>query len=171
MGMDVYGKDPSTEKGSYFRNNVWWWRPLWDYCVEVAPELCEDVSGHYNDGDGLNAEGASQLSTILFDELLSGRTAEYEKNRNMELAELPRENCDLCSATGIRTDAIGVDMGQPEKELPVEVQILTGRTRGWCNGCGGIGTKENWAMSYPFSLDNVREFAEFLSDCGGFSIC
>jgi hypothetical protein len=28
MGMDVYGKEPKSDKGEYFRNNVWWWRPL-----------------------------------------------------------------------------------------------------------------------------------------------
>jgi hypothetical protein len=40
MGMDVYGKDAVSEKGEYFRNNVWYWRPLWNYCIEVAPDLC-----------------------------------------------------------------------------------------------------------------------------------
>ena len=32
MGFDVYGKDPDPGSGSgeYFRNNVWWWRPLRD---------------------------------------------------------------------------------------------------------------------------------------------
>ena len=77
MGMDVYGKNPTSEKGSYFRNNVWWWRPLWDYCLEVAPELCSDVSGHTNDGEGLDEAGAIALSEILFQELWDGKTAQY----------------------------------------------------------------------------------------------
>ncbi len=25
--------------GAYFRNNVWWWRPLWNYVTE----LCDDI--------------------------------------------------------------------------------------------------------------------------------
>lgn len=28
MGMDLYGKKPLNPVGEYFRNNVWWWRPL-----------------------------------------------------------------------------------------------------------------------------------------------
>lgn len=24
MGMDVYGKAPSSQTGEYFRNNIWW---------------------------------------------------------------------------------------------------------------------------------------------------
>lgn len=171
MGMDVYGKNPSSEKGEYFRNNVWWWRPLWDYCESVAPHLCEDVSGHTNDGEGLDEVGAQELATILLNELSNGDTLFYQQKYNEYRASLPREDCDLCGTSGIRTDSIGMEMGQHDKELPVEVQILTGRTHGWCNGCNGVGTRESWQASYPFSVDNVKEFAEFLSECGGFSIC
>ena len=35
MGMDVYGIAPEKEWGEYFRSNVWWWRPLWDYTAEI----------------------------------------------------------------------------------------------------------------------------------------
>ena len=35
MGMDVSGMNPSSETGEYFRNNVWWWRHLWNYSVLV----------------------------------------------------------------------------------------------------------------------------------------
>ena len=36
MGMDVFGKNPTDEKGAYFRNNVWFWHPLWDYCLHLS---------------------------------------------------------------------------------------------------------------------------------------
>jgi hypothetical protein len=39
MGMDVYG-----ESGNYFRNNVWWWRPLANYCQAIAPHICLTVN-------------------------------------------------------------------------------------------------------------------------------
>jgi hypothetical protein len=28
MGMDVYGRNPTSEAGKYFRANVWSWRPI-----------------------------------------------------------------------------------------------------------------------------------------------
>lgn len=171
MGMDVYGKNPTSEKGDYFRNNVWWWRPLWMYCVEVLPELCGDVDGDTNGGDGLDAEGALELANALRDELESGRTAEWEYNYNTWRASLPRETCTLCEGSGIRTDKVGIEHGMHDKELSPEVAILVGRSHGWCNGCQGVGTTESWSAGYPFSVDNVREFTEFLTDCGGFSIC
>jgi hypothetical protein len=58
----------------------------------------------------------------------------------------------------------------PDKKLSDETAILTGRTHGWCNACDGVGTRENWALSYPFTVENVREWCDFLEDCGGFAI-
>jgi hypothetical protein len=171
MGMDVYGVNATTERGEYFRNNVWSWRPLWNYCVELAPELCGDVDGDTNGGDGLGAQGADDLAVVLFNELASGRTAEYEKEYHKTISELPRHKCTYCEATGIRADSVGKDMGMVERELSPEIQIITGRSHGWCNACNGEGLVDDWKAGYPFSESNVREFAEFLAECGGFKIC
>ena len=43
MGMDIHARNPTGERGAYFRNNVWWWRPLADYCITVAPDICAPV--------------------------------------------------------------------------------------------------------------------------------
>lgn len=171
MGMDVYGIAPTSEAGEYFRNNVWWWRPLWDYCLTVAPDLCKDVSGHTNDGDGLNRDGALALARILFENINSGETAKFEKEYNKEISELPLDPCDLCNSTGIRgeNDKFGIDLR--DKELTTEQAIVLGRTHGWCNACDGVGKKPHWATNYPFTVENVEEFAKFLLECGGFQIC
>lgn len=171
MGMDVFGISPKTETGEYFRNNVWWWRPLWEYCLYVAPDICSEVHGHTNDGDGLDATEALQLSEILRTEIWSGNTLQYQKDYYQAIADLPRQKCTICNGTGIRDDQLGTDNGWPLKELDPEVQILTGRTHGSCNSCNGIGTNENWAASYPFSVDNVLKFAQFCAESGGFQIC
>lgn len=174
MGMDVYGKNPTSERGEYFRNNVWWWRPLWEYCCEVGRSVITDEVAEgccYNDGRGLDEADSKELSDILLAELWEGRTAEYERKYNEFRASLPREDCGFCGATGIRTDEVGVEMGMPTRALDEAEAILTGRTHGWCNACRGVGTTESWQSSYPFSVDNVREFAMFLADSGGFEVC
>ena len=154
MGMDVYGKNATTEKGEYFRNNVWWWHPLWDYCCEVYPP-CREISGHTNDGHGLDDMEAKELSEILLREMREGRTAEYERSYMAELEALPKVQCEICKGTGQREDGyFGVEWKQKG-----------------CNGCNGEGTKKAFATSYPFSVENVKEFAEFLADSGGFEIC
>lgn len=66
MGMDVHGKNPRSKQVEYFRNNVWWWHPLADFCVKVAPEVCSACEcWHSNDGDGLDNDGAIALSLSL----------------------------------------------------------------------------------------------------------
>ena len=68
MRMDVIGINPAAEAGEYFRNNVWYWRPLWNYVIDVARDIVNDdvANGcHYNGGSGLNAEQAVALADRL----------------------------------------------------------------------------------------------------------
>jgi hypothetical protein len=114
---------------------------------------------------------SKSLALSLKTDLGNGTVEQYSKTYNEWRSSLPREACDNCECTGIRNDKVGEEMGMPTKELKPEVQILTGRTHGWCNACDGVGTKESWLAAYPFDVDNVKEFADFLENCGGFQIC
>jgi len=169
--MDVFGKNPANEVGAYFRRSVWGWRPLWEFCVDNYNDLVANVSGHYNDGDGLDETGAKELAKRIKDDLATGKASEYIEQRNAYLASLPLENCDLCAGTGIRSDEVGVQNQMPEHKLSPEQAIMLGRETGWCNGCNGEGKKESWDTNYSLELDDLKEFAEFLENSGGFSIC
>ncbi len=172
MGMDVYGKNPTSEVGEYFRRNVWGWHPLWEYVEDTHPEIASLViHGHTNSGDGLDGEKSTLLSKLLMEDYNSGKAEAYVVERNAKLAELPFEECKLCDSTGIRTDEIGKHNGQDTKELAPDIAIIVGRTHGWCNGCDGVGMVENWATNYYLEADDIKEFAEFLAECGGFEIC
>jgi hypothetical protein len=157
MGMDVSGKKPTADAGTYFRNNVWWWRPLWNYVIEVAPELTTKVEhGQYNSGDGLGARDSRTLAAMLTAELDAGRTAQYEADYTARVAALPDEQCWLCSGSGTRTDQLAVE-------------------RGWdtphgCNVCKGTGMRRPAETDYPFSAENVAEFRDFVAASGGFEI-
>ena len=171
MGMDVIGKNAVSETGEYFRRNVWGWRPLWQYVEIMHKDLAEKVEyGQSNDGDGLNAGDSKDLAQRLLEDVKTKKAEEYISQRNTWLGTLPRESCQICNNTGIRSDEIGLEHGMPEKELTPEVQALTGRTHGYCNGCSGIGSKENWELSYSLDTDDLIEFSYFLRDCGGFEI-
>lgn len=172
MGMDVYGKNPKSDAGEYFRRNVWGWHPLWEYVENKHPEIANLVEhAHTNDGDGLNATKSKKLAQLLFADLASGAVDEYVSERNKALSELPFHTCDNCEGTGIRTDEVGKNAGMPEKELEPDVQIIVGREKGWCNSCQGIGKREDFATWYYLEVEDVKDFAEFLQDCGGFEIC
>ncbi len=160
MGMDVYGKQPISEVGSYFRNNVWWWRPLWNYCLTQYPELTEQVvDGHSNSGDGLDAAQALALGRALQADIDSGVAAQYEKEYREYLAALPQKECEYCNASGKRAWLPHTLNNDTDQIVITE-----------CNVCTGSGKVDDWATSYPFSVENVQEFSKFLVSCGGFSI-
>lgn len=155
MGMDVFGKNPRSERGTYFRNNIWWWHPLWSFCEQVASDLIPRTNdGHSNGGWGLGEKKSQALAARLEGLLEDGSVARYARSRTEALAAMPDEPCPTCAGTGRR------------KPVPD-----TGAGSLHCNGCGGKGTARPWAANHPFDEENVREFAAFLRDCGGFKIC
>ncbi len=158
MGFDLIGKKPSSEQGKYFRNNVWRWHPLANYCIDVAPEITANCElWHTNDGDGLEQRDALALADHLQDEVDRGRCKIFADQYEATRQALPKVPCWLCEGTGRRKPV-------PERGAGDEITGLR------CNGCGGSGSTEDWASNYPFSVDNVREFITFLRDCGGFEI-
>lgn len=172
MGMDVYGKNPASKTGEYFRRNVWGWHPLWQYVENVYPEIAEMVEhGHTNDGDGLDAKASAVLAELLMRDYKEGLAETYVEARNKAISEMEMPECRLCEGTGIRSDNIGIENGMPTKELKPDVQIIVGRKKGWCNACDGLGKTEPWEANYHLEADDVKEFAEFLAECGGFEIC
>ena len=194
MGMDVYGRNPKQNKplsefptyekwnkipygkrdkikweeeqeqfytemqnyedvnvGAYFRNNCWWWRPLWNYCKTIAPDLINDElfdSGHGNSGAGLNDEDAKELGQRLLWEINNGHTIQYQASYQQYLDDLPDDVCTFCN---------GNNRGKNKMKD--------------CTRCNGTGKSTNFNKHYPFDIDNVKAFAEFCIQSGGFEIC
>ncbi|HOW87328.1 MAG TPA: hypothetical protein PKV84_01555 [Candidatus Omnitrophota bacterium] len=153
MGFDVVGNDPKTEKGEYFRNNVWWWHPLWGYVAKQCQDILthkEIEAGGFNNGVLISERKAREIGLrlrFLLDQKEVKRFAEgYQKH----LDAMPDERCDLCAGTGKRNDEF---------------------VKGDCNGCEGKGKKRPWAAHYPFNEENVKDFADFAIESGGFRIC
>ena len=189
MGMDVMGKNPTDKKGEYFRNNLWWWHPLWDYCSTIAPEICDQVeNAHSNDGDGLDEMDSVELSKRLTASLKDGTADQYIKERNDYIKSLPKRLCVHCRATGTRqwlkngeeqrsaweynfmAGLFGEGQELPEYK-PVKPKKNETLVEEECNACDGSGKEEPFAASYSINKDNIRQFARFLKTCGGFAIC
>jgi len=152
MGFDIYGHKPINKKGDYFRNNVWWWRPLWDYVVGTCDDILTDSdmnAGGFNDGHLISAKKAEKIAERLKLLVKQGHTEKYRKQRNKELKALPLEICQHCKGTGKRNDKY---------------------VKGKCNGCNGTGEKKATATWYAFDVENVKEFAKFCKNSGGFKI-
>lgn len=154
MGMDVYGRKPKSEIGEYFRRNVWGWHPLWAYCETMHEEIASKVQeGHSNSGDGLGAQDSIKLGKRLKKDVLSGVAAQYVKERDEALAALPKEACEYCDEDGNRT------------WLEDGLQVIK-----VCNACNGKKLKPPFPTYYFLRVEDIKEFSEFLENCGGFNI-
>ena len=146
-------KFETDNPGYYFRNNVWWWRPLWSYiCTEVAPDILTEEDkerGYYNDSYCINAIKSNYIADKIEKFDATGELDAFEKKYKASQEALPKQTCEQCKGSGIRNDAY---------------------VQGKCNVCEE-GLRDHWGKSYPFYADNVREFAKFARSSGGFEIC
>lgn len=152
MGFDLFGVMPDTETGQHFRNSCWCWRPLWEYVCQVCPDILDDVerdSGNWNNGDVIPGPKSDLIAERLEFLLKSGDVKRYEEKYMKELNDEPDVVCEFCHGTGKRNDEF---------------------VRGTCNACDGKGSHRPESNHYPFSEENVREFAEFCKNSGGFEI-
>ena len=140
--------------GYYFRNNVWYWRPLWQLVVN----MCEDIltiqdaeAGTYNDFYLINKTKAKRIAKRLQKALDVGDIDTWKKERQEYLDSLEMVPCDICNATGYRK--------MNDSNVPTI-----------CNACKGKKEKPDFATGYPFSVKNVKEFIEFCKNSGGFKI-
>ena len=97
-----FDKDPSLQKkywnemdkyegdnpGVYFRNNVWWWRPLWSYVCNVCDDILDDgdcEAGNWNDGKLISEDKstmiAERLDSLIADGEVKKKEVSYEASR------------------------------------------------------------------------------------------
>ena len=103
MGFDVYGIEPKNKDGEYFRNTVWWWRPLWDYINEVTADVISEdqySNGHTNSGEVITSTQCSEICEILDLDLKSkdGIVKSFASSRQMPIGDgnypFDRENVE-----------------------------------------------------------------------------
>ena len=73
--------------GSYFRNNVWWWRSLWDYVYNECQDILTEKdweNGHHNDAHKISEEKAVQIGKRLNELIESGKAQAYVKAHDEE---------------------------------------------------------------------------------------
>lgn len=140
--------------GFYFRNNVWYWRPLWQYICN----MCEDIvtledatAGMHNDFHLITKTKANRIAKRLEKSIKNGDIERWEQAREEHLDSLGNVPCEICDATGYRT-------------------MNDSNTPTICNACKGKKEKPHFDTSYPWDRDNLKTFIEFCYDSGGFRI-
>ena len=152
--------------GDYFRSNVWWWRPLAGYVIQYTGCINEDDAEKwsYNDGHEVDDETAQQIHNQLQVLIESGHTQKFQDDYEKERVKAEKHNdkvekelkkfCDSVEKKLGKTNLAPNDFPKADKDKWDEIY-----------------NKKLWSASYPFSVEHVKEFAEFCRFSGGFKIC
>ena len=164
--LDHYEKNVP---GHYFRNNVWWWRPLWDYIndgTNLGLSILTDEQldeGRSNSGVEISEDQAIKLAIELHKQIDSGEVKEHEEYYMQQFKLAEEENKELEAMCKEIHEGVVEQTGNKDIapiDYPEDVKKL------W----DAIWKKKNWTANYPFSEDNVRDFANFCYQSGGFQI-
>ena len=155
----------TSQSGTYFRNNVWWWRPLAHYVLEETKVIPEDKkeSWGYNDCSEVSQKEAEMIARQLRYLIKTGHTKRYEAQWEARRKTLEIHNDKVEKELEAHTKKVRTKMKDSNlapKDFPKEDHKIWDK----------IYKKRNSDASYPFSVENVKEFAEFCENCGGFTI-
>ena len=198
MGFDIYGLNPKLKSerpkidwdkkptkaeaekyfkdvekfeeenpGYYFRNNVWWWRPLADFVLWLADEEFTDKDRqgwHCNSGYRVDEKKAKVIAELLEASIDEGIAKKYQdatddkmkkaKAHNKEIEKKHKELRKIVERHTCKKDLVPNDYPEPFNSQWNDIQKLT-----------------NYEAHYPFSVENVKSFAKFCRESGGFEIC
>jgi len=150
--------------GVYFRNNVWWWRPLWHYvCIACHGILSgKDIAnGQFNGGHRISKTKSLRIAAKLRARIKSGDVVDYYDRHQKEYNEAKEHNKKI----QILMDALHERVKEQYGDI-VPRDYPEPHKTDWDN----LQAQKKWEASYPFDINNVKEFAEFCEQSGGFEI-
>ena len=167
MGFDLHSTgNHKSEKGEYFRNNVWGWRRLADFVCTQTGVVQDEHKKFWQSNDGHEVTDqealqiAKQLKALIKDGTVS--KAIHEVEEETKKAEENNKFVDECHR--MLRDKVERETGKTNL-APADYPKEDHDTWDW------IQSKYDYASSYPFTMENVEEFIEFCEQSNGFRIC
>jgi len=161
MGFDLMSTgNHKTKKGEYYRNNVWWWRPLAQYIITYTGCVEERHAERwaYNDGHKVIEQEAKAIAKQLKHLIETGHAKKHAEEYEKERKKAENFNKKVQKELEAFEKKVGKDKAPNDYSKEDKKK--------W----DSIWEKKSWTANYPFSVENVKEFAEFCEDSGGFTI-
>ena len=162
----ISNKWEADNVGIYFRNNVWWWRPLADLVIKLCKLLDEKQKEHLHDNGGYeyNEATANYIADTLeaFVKSPVAKRTEIAHKKQMKKADAYNKKVQI-KLDALRVDAIAKTGNKniAPRDYPKDLNDK------W----ESIYRERDYTANYPFALKNVKEFIKFLRECGGFTVC
>ena len=80
--------------GSYFRANVWWWRRLWDFTIQVCDEVMtkdDKSAGDGNDGIEISKETCAKMLPLMKQAIKDKEHEKMEAEVTQSIADVPKD--------------------------------------------------------------------------------
>ena len=153
--------------GQHFRNNVWWWRPLWNYVCEECQDFLsvKDMSGGgSNDGHKIYKTKALKISRRLSKLIAEGLVDKEYIKMSLMIAKAQASNQDIKKQMNdIHKE---VNKNNTANDI-IPAKYPEPHYTNWKT----LQSQHDWDGDYPFNPDNVKAFAKFCEQSGGFEIC
>jgi len=146
MGFDLMSTgNHKTTKGEYFRNNVWWWRPLAQYIITYTGCVEERHAERwaYNDGHHVIEQEAKTIAKQLRHLIETGHTQKHWEVFEKERKKAETHNKKVEKELKAFQEKVGKDIAPNDYSKEDKKK--------WNN----IYEKKLWSASYPFSVKNV----------------
>ena len=167
---EAQDKYREANPGVYFRANVWFWRPIWNFVCEMCPDiLTEDEfeKGHYNDNHLIEEDRAKDIAKRLREKMDLAR----ERQKKFEAEAPNKEHFNKMLEDAARF--IFENISKPKSELitcPGDMQIHDPENYKRWETLTHYDNIKFDEMSYPINAEYIEEFANFAEHSGGFRI-
>jgi len=152
--------------GHYFRNNVWFWRPLWSFVVQISDDILTDkdiMNGGVNSGHKICKTKANRIAARLKKIIDSGSLDAVQKEADESMAKIKKHNDKVRDELDELNKTVKKETGKELAPVDYPEPYKTQWDKTYA--------KEDWNGHYPFSADNIKEFYQFCKNSGGFEIC
>ena len=164
--FDAENEHQDLNPGEYFRANVWFWRPIWNFvCASCDDFLSEDDmdAGGSNSGDRICKTKANRIASRLRKLNKQGVIQKWEDEMLIPFNEAKEHNKTIDKEMDVFQDKMRIKYGSDI--IPSNYDVHDKAT--W----DSIYHKRSWASSYPPSRDEIVRFGIFCGESGGFEIC
>jgi len=161
--------------GFYFRANVWGWRPIAELCIHAIENSglnFEDISWHYNDGDGLKTQEDCDLLANALEYMLE------EEENIVEDDDLIYFNSGMWTKMGgnyfNREEYREMIHPKEDKCDELNKRCIPGGHTGMKSRILFTGVVDDngdvYTPSHSINYGRIKTFITFLRSCGGFAI-
>ena len=160
------GLNKELNPGEYFRANVWFWRPIWNFVCASCDDFLSNKdmdAGCSNSGDRICKTKANRIASRLRSLDKQGIIQTWEDEMMIHYNEAKLKNKEIDKELNVFQDKMRMKYG--DDVVPAGYNDSDKDT--WDR----IYHKRDWASSYPPSRDSIMKFGIFCGESGGFEIC